>query len=458
MKTNAQNNTVFKYICYRQNWHLYKEGVYVPISDDDMDALVMGYLREIHPEHATINMQANVIANLNSCDVAHVPSHIQMPVRRMALGQFEPMPGVIVMGNCVIDFEKTARAMFLGEDIPRDQFILSHSPKIISTTKVNYPFEPGADCPLFKKYLRETVIDADKILQIQMLFGLAFVAVTKYNVIIIFYGDGGTGKTVTIHVLTNVVGQDNTCCVPIRCFATRFSLYPLTTKLLNIVGELDAETENSSSLASVETILKTVSDGGIVRVEQKNKDAYDAPAVARNVFATNYIPPFTDRTDGIWDRLRIIPFEKRFRDTDQEDRDLRYKIVQNELPGVFMWAMEGYAELLKIGRFPESSRGLEIKKKHRLNCDHEKMFLESTYEFTGVETNFIESEQAYKTYREWMMHNGFRGVRHAANFSDAVEKTFKSVGNRRKTFPDKTKKTCWIGLKIKVEGTDGQAQ
>jgi putative DNA primase/helicase len=450
MKTKSQHETMLKFVYHRGNWYDYAGRVYIPITDEDMDAKIMAFLRERHPDHATKNMQANVIANLKAGNVAYIPSTVPMPVRVISPGEYVHVPGLMVMDNCIIDYDKATRALFMGEDIPTEQYVFPHTPTLITTVKLDYAFDPAADCPRFKKYLAEVLIEPDKIEQTQMMFGVAFVPATRYNVIFILYGNGGTGKTVLIHTLTHAVGKTNVCCVPLRVFSNRFALQPLTTCLLNIVGEMDTETDNSSSLGAVEGILKDISSGGDIRVEQKNKDAYMATATARNVFATNGLPNFIDRSDGIWDRLRIIPFELKIRDTDRDNKFLKEEIVANELPGIFMWAMEGYAKLLRLGRFPECARGKEIKNKYRLNCDHERMFLESRYEFTGMEADLIEVNQAYNEYRNWMTNNGYKGIRHIANFNDAMERIFKGVNKNRKNLPDGRKVSCWLGVKVKI--------
>lgn len=450
MNTKSEFETMLKFVYHRGQWYIYDKGVYVPITDDDMDAIVMAFLREHYPDHATKHMLAEVMTNLLAEKVTYIPSKVQLPAMVKNPGVYEPAPGLLAMSNYMIDYEKAARSYFLDEDIPIEQFVLDHTPRIITTTKLDYAFDPSADCPMFKKYLSEVLVARDKIEQAQMMFGVAFVPATRYNVSFILYGDGGTGKSVSIHALGRAVGMVNVCCVPLRVFSNRFALYPLTTKLLNIVGELDTETDGNSSLGAIEGILKDVSSGGDIRVEQKNKDAYMATATARCVFATNSLPNFIDRSDGIWDRLRILPFELKIRDTANDNKFLKEEIVANELPGIFMWAMEGYAKLLKLGRFPECARGMEIKNKYRLNCDHERMFLESRYEFTGSDNDFVETIQAYSEYQIWMGNNGYRGIKHMGNFNDAVERAFKGVVKNRKNLPGGHKNSCWTGIRLKI--------
>jgi len=48
-----------------------------------------------------------------------------------------------------------------------------------------------------------------------------------------------------------------------------------------------------------------------------------------------------DDDDGIWRRLQMIPFNRRFSESER-DPDLYEKLLL-ELPGILNWALDGYA-------------------------------------------------------------------------------------------------------------------
>jgi putative DNA primase/helicase len=64
-------------------------------------------------------------------------------------------------------------------------------------------------------------------------------------------------------------------------------------------------------------------------------------------FSTNHKPEIPDGSEAIWDRIKLIPFNKRF-DGAGADTDLPEKL-RKELPGVLAWAVMGCVEWYQNG-------------------------------------------------------------------------------------------------------------
>lgn len=216
------------------------------------------------------------------------------------------------------------------------------------------------------------------------------------------------------------MNPQNICCLPLSKFGEKFSSHLLTENLLNIVGDLPTAAEGHG-LHHIEGYLKDVASGGFLPVERKNKDVYKAPAIARCIFATNSLPTFADRSNGIWDRLRIITFNQRFRDTDKQKSNLKYEIAGQELPGILNWAIAGLAKLRKLEHFPNTADGEKIRQKHRHDCDHERQFLEEYY--SEENGKYVIKSAMYEKYRQWCNDCGFRW-KNSSNFYNDVKRVF----------------------------------
>ena len=162
----------------------------------------------------------------------------------------------------------------------------------------------------YKKYLEEVQPDPEIRHMLQCLMGLSLIPDTSRNVIFFLYGEGGCGKSVFIEVLRNLVGVENCCCVPLARFTDRFRCIDLTKSLLNIIGDMPTD-DGTTAPHNIEGMMKDAADGGSIPVEEKFKTPYTAKVTARSIFATNSLPHFTDRTQALQDRLRIIPFTQR---------------------------------------------------------------------------------------------------------------------------------------------------
>jgi putative DNA primase/helicase len=238
-----------------------------------------------------------------------------------------------------------------------------------------------------------------------MLFGLCLVPDTSYDVFFLFYGDGGTGKSVAGRVLEALVGKANVSNLTLADFSEKHAVHLLTESLVNWVSDMPRL--RSDQLQAVEGVLKQSTGGEGLKVERKNENPGKAPATARCIFATNNLPEFTDQSFGLWRRMRIIPFEQQIVGTDKQDRSLPNKLM-GELPGIFMWAVRGLGELMARGEtFPIIGRGKAIYDEHRALCDRTGTFLRETYKTAGGGVG-EETKAVYDAYKQWSEDNGYR--------------------------------------------------
>ena len=166
--------------------------------------------------------------------------------------------------------------------------------------------------------------------------------------------------------------------------------------------------------------------------------------------ARNSLPTFFDKSDGIWRRLRIIPFPEQITDAEK-DVELAEKIIATDMPGVMAWALDGLADVIRRGDVSDCPAGAAIKAKHRLTCDHEKQFLTEYYEI-GTHADRIKGAVLYEAYRDWMIANGYKPCG-AAKFHARVEDVFAGCQYKMLRFTDGATKG-FEGIREKAEGDD----
>lgn len=427
---------------WQGGWWEYRGNCYRAMSTNDMRARVMDFLRADYWENSTRGVTENILANLQAFSLCGVPSHVNVPSWLSA--SYSDASGWLAFKNRCVHVSNLARHI-AGENVEEGSVFMQTTPLLFSTFGLDYDHDPAATCPKWRAYLEGVQPNENDRLVLQKLAGLALIPETRYNVAFVLYGEAGTGKSVYLHVLQHLVGIANVCSLPLPQFDQRFSSWQLTTHLLNVVGDLPTEGEGHS-LRAVEGMFKDVCDGGLVPVEHKHQEPSKAPAIARNVFATNSLPRFADRSGAIWDRLRIVPFEQRFRGTGMENRNLRFEIVEDELPGVFNWAVEGLARLLSDPAFPEHTGGIDAKEQHRLSCDPERVFLEEHFAM-GTADDYVETRTAYRQFDEWRADNGY-SRRTEGTFADAVRRVFHTPKERTRIGGEK--RVIYPRLKVKT--------
>ena len=143
--------------------------------------------------------------------------------------------------------------------------------------------------------------------------------------------------------------------------------------------------------------------------------------------STNNLPTITDRSGAVFDRMRIIPFEQRFRGTEKQNINLTEELLE-ELPGILNFAIAGLAKLRKLRQFPQCPSGEKILEQLREDCDHERTFLQETvFAANGAH---ISTETLYEKYKCWMNTNGYR-AKGKGNFQNDVQRVYPDVYKER---------------------------
>lgn len=446
-----------KILHWRESWYQFDGRAYHAIPDGDMEGNAAAFLQspaicsEYHVTPTTSCVR-NLVMNTKSFNYAGVPAATRAPAW---LPNLEPADGHIAMQNCIINLEKASQVVYnaatdgeghLPSIDERNTYVSPLTPKLLSTFALPYGYDMFATCPNFDNWLSSTIPDPNVRKAIQMMMGLALVPDTTYNVCFFLAGEAGTGKSTFLDILTALVGNDNVCRVPLLKFDDKFATWPLAENLLNVVGEMPTD-DPQGRLRYIEGDFKDSISGGNISCERKGKDACTARCTARHVFATNSLPLFFDKSEGIWDRLIIIPFEQRFRNSETEIRDIKTTMVPSELPGIFNFAIRGLAELRKYTRFPEPPQCKEAKQTHRERCDFDSSYLRDFY--TPDEASAVRVSEAYEHYRTQLTANGL-SPRSSPTFQAAVLRVF-GIRVKRQSATDMTR--VFKGIKANFQTT-----
>lgn len=426
---------------WREMWYEWRGGRWSELPDTEMSNRAMGWL-QTSPDAVANNVKPttggvqNLLAGLRSALYAGVPHTIPMP-GWLSTGQ--PAPGFLPTASGIVDVERTAFALKDWDwrnsaPMPPVPATSPLTPDLLCTYCLPYPFTPGAECPVFRQFLDGCVPDHDTQEALLQMLGLLLVPDTRYNVCFYLVGQAGTGKSTFLSVLKGLVGEENCCCVALLDFAEKFATWPLGEKLVNVVEELPVS-DPLNKIIYVENTFKSSVGGGIIKAQHKHKDAVDVPCIARHVFATNALPKFFDKSDAIWDRLRIFPFETRFRGTSKEIPNMPDQL-REELPGILNLALAALGRLRAgDGRFPESAAMAARKEIHRNTCDPDREYFNDFYVLDPASE--LEASYAYNHYVKWLEENG-HAKRSSPTFLEAVARRFGIRVTRRSAW-DRTR-------------------
>jgi P4 family phage/plasmid primase-like protien len=339
---------------------------------------------------------------------------------------------LLAMENGLLDVE----AAVSEEENPLHE----HTPYWFSVTYLPYEYDPEARCRKWIKFLKEVLPGSRERRLLQEFIGYCLTYDTSYHKALILVGEGANGKSVITEVATQLLGRGNVSHVGLERFDDRFAMGPTIGRLANIVSEIP------TVKGVAEDMLKAVISGDLIRVEFKYHDPIDARPTARLIFATNELPEFWDKTEGLWRRLLVIPFSVTIPEKDQ-DRKLAANICERELPGLLNWALRGLTRLRDKEHFtvPESSRN--ILEQHRLASNPARQYLKTQCEFSPDHKTLCEA--LYHAYASRCCVENTRPL-NRQQFGREVHRAFPEVQRKQlRTRATGTRLYYYVGLRQK---------
>ena len=238
----------------------------------------------------------------------------------------------------------------------------------------------------------------------QQLFGLALGGyLNKLQTIFIMYGDGGSGKGVTSNIMTAMLPKRR---------LTHFALPELNdnifrSRLADVRINFTAEVERGKKF-SLRSLLE-MSGGGDIAARGIYQSPSEFKAMCSFVISTNNWFPLdtigkeTERRFG----SSIVQFAKREEDAEV-DIHLSEKIVDQELPGVLAWAMEGVRLFLEHGFEDELSR--ELYRRWTSSIDPVELFIDECIQFTN-RRDFIDRAEVWKRFQQFCKDSEYYPVK-----------------------------------------------
>jgi putative DNA primase/helicase len=281
----------------------------------------------------------------------------------------------------------------------------AHRPEDYSTLQIPHEFNPDARSPVVERFLAD-VLPGDCLDAACMMMGYLLVPDLSADKFFVLEGPAGTGKTTFLDAVLAVIGRRNWAQVTLQDLAeNRFASARLENKLLGCFDDLD-----STSMKTVSQVKALTGGHPFLTVERKCKDAYRAPLYARLLFTCNEMPR-GGKSQAWYDRLLLLPFKNRFRETGAEDRAMSDKLITAEAQEtLFALAVAGLKMLAEdhSWRFPAPESTARELNDYRLRNDSVAAFVEDQC----ILSPHAKAERGmwYDGYRAWAEASGLHPV------------------------------------------------
>ena len=263
------------------------------------------------------------------------------------------------------------------------------------------------DIPLFRNFLHETFQSShagEEEQQIGLLQeiagGIMLGVLYKYQTAILFYEPyGRAGKGTTEKVLRCLVPKEFVSAISPFRWHQDYHLATLAGKRLNVVGELPEQEPIPSSA------FKSVIGCDLVTGRHPNHRPITFSNEAAHLFMSNHLISTKDQSEAFYARWKILEFpNSRLRSGLPLDENLAQRIIDNELPGIAYWALEGAARLLKNGKLSASCAHDRLMARWRRTSNSLEEFIAE--ECVLFSDSHYRRSDLYKNYAEWCSENG----------------------------------------------------
>jgi putative DNA primase/helicase len=280
-----------------------------------------------------------------------------------------------------------------------------HKQENMITKLANVEYDPAADCPLWKQFIREIMgYKADLISFVQTAAGWSLTGDISEQTMFILFGSGANGKSTFLNTIMYLLGD----------YATSTN----TETFMKKTG--DQNTNDLARLRGTRFVTTTEAEQGRRLSEPLiKKITGNDPMTARFLYgefftfmptfkiwmATNHKPVIKGTDHGIWRRIKLIPFTTRIEEKKQ-DKDLELKL-RNEASGILNWLLEGAARW-KRERLQAPAIVLNATDEYRGEMDVIGNFLKDRCKEDFDAT--IKIRELYKAYSDWCDDNNEHAV------------------------------------------------
>ena len=377
----------------QEQWHLCEKEEHVAAAKDVCNQILnaaSAVFRENQETGKKLLQDAMNAHNLPKI-MAMLKLAVSEPEMATTDKELDSDPYKLGVGNGVVDL--------------RSGHLYFNQPEFKVTRYCNANFEEDAPCPRWIAFLNQIFQeDEETIESVQRLLGYTLTGLVTEEVLVICYGHGSNGKSVFSNVIHNIFGGYATTSPPSLLTARKADDTSPRNDLAALAGARYVSiNELQAGDRLDEQVVKMLAGREPISARFLHREYFEYMPNFTAWLRTNHKPIITGGDDGIWRRLVVLAFRRKF-DDDEKDPDLEGKLLE-ERDGILQWMLEGTRKYFKDG-LKLSPRIRQENATYRKDSDLIGEFLDDV--MVVDLTAKLNQQTAYEAWKQWCTDNGFR--------------------------------------------------
>lgn len=317
--------------------------------------------------------------------------------------------------------------------------LLPHDPGRLMTKLVPIAYEPNATCPRWLRFLDEVFAgDQNLIAFLRRGIGYSLTGSTREQCFFILHGSGKNGKSTFLKALRRISG-DYHVAADAGSFVDR-KPGQASNDIARLAGARSVtaiESDDNQRLA--ENLIKSLTGGDAIAVRFLYAEYFEFVPAFKWWLASNHRPTVKGTDEGIWRRIRLVPFTQQFTPDDDPALD---ETLEAEMPGILAWAVAGAVEWHQ-SRLGSAEAVAKATSSYRTDMDAFGDFIAE--QCLCAPTAVAGAGDLFAAYRQWAEASGEKPVTQRWFGLRLRERGFRESR-------DRTGRKRWIGIGLKSDG------
>lgn len=311
-----------------------------------------------------------------------------------------------------------------------------HHPELLLTKLAGAGYHPDAAGPEFSKFLERIQPDPSMRAFLARLLGHALEGRVTEHVLPILHGKGANGKGTLTTAVLGALGDYGDAADPELLTARTFDAHP--TGVADLFGlRLAVLHESDHGRQLAEGTVKRLTGGDRIKARRMREDFWHFDPSHTFLMLTNHRPLVTGTDEGIWRRLKLVPFDVVIPPAER-DEELGDRLAL-EYDHLLAWLVAGHRDWRENAGLADPERVSAATADYRAESDLLGRFLDERCLLNPH--MHVRSSDLFAEWRSWCATEGAEAGT-AKAFATALQN--RGLDNRK----DRTGRMRWHGIAL----------